>query len=70
MKIQGALAKFNKNHPKIAPFFKAVSAEGIHPGTVMELTITSPEGVTRTANIKVQESDLELLQTLMEMSKK
>ena len=70
MKMQAALAQFNKNHPKIAPFIKAVSADGVKPGTIIELTVTSPEGVARTANIKVQESDLELLRTLGEMSKK
>ena len=69
MKMQGALAQFNKNHPKIALFLKAVSAEGVKPGTIIEITVTTPEGVARTANLKVQESDLELLQSLSSMNK-
>lgn len=69
MKMQGALAQFNKNHPKIAPFFKAVQADGVRPGTIIEITVTTPEGTARTANLKVQESDLELLQSLSSMSK-
>lgn len=69
MKMQGALAQFNKNHPKIAPFLKAVQADGVRPGTIIEITVTTPEGAARTANLKVQESDLELLQTLSSMNK-
>lgn len=69
MKIQGALAQFNKNHPKISPFLKAVQADGVRPGTIIEITVTTPEGTARTANLKVQESDLELLQSLSSMSK-
>ncbi len=69
MKMQGALAQFNKNHPKIAPFLKAVQADGVRPGTIIEITVTTPEGTARTANLKVQESDLELLQSLGSMSK-
>lgn len=69
MKMQGALAQFNKNHPKIAPFLKAVQADGVRPGTIIEITVTTPEGTARTANLKVQESDLELLQSLSSMSK-
>lgn len=69
MKMQGALAQFNKNHPKIAPFLKAVQADGIKPGTIIEVTVTTPEGTSRTANLKVQESDLELLESLSSMNK-
>lgn len=67
--MQGALAQFNKNHPKIAPFLKAVQADGVRPGTIIEITVTTPEGTARTANLKVQESDLELLQSLSNMNK-
>ena len=69
MKLQGALAQFNKNHPKIAPFLKAVQADGIRPGSIIEITVTTPEGAARTANLKVQESDLELLRSLSEMNR-
>lgn len=70
MKMQAALSQFNKTHPRVAPFLKAVQADGIRPGTVIEITVTTPEGGSRTANIKVQESDLELLRSLSEMNKK
>ncbi|MEE1086727.1 MAG: hypothetical protein U0L05_06130 [Schaedlerella sp.] len=69
MKMQAALSQFNKNHPRVAPFLKAVQVDGIRSGTIIEITVTTPEGAARTANIKVQESDLELLRSLSEMNK-
>lgn len=65
MKMKSAMDQFNKTHPRVQPFFQAVRQEGIRPGTVMELKIVTPEGKEMVTNIKVQPSDLELLQTLM-----
>ena len=65
MKMKSSLEQFNKTHPRVQPFFKAVQAEGIRPGTVMELKVITPEGKEMVTNIKVQPSDLELLQSLM-----
>lgn len=64
---KAALDQFNKNHPKFMPFLKAVEADGIRPGTIMEITVTTPEGTSRTANIKVQQSDLDLFESLKSM---
>ena len=64
MKIKGAWDTFTRNHPKFMPFVKAVEADGIVPGTVLEITVKSPDGKERTANIKVQQSDLDLFESL------
>ena len=42
--IMRAWQKFTENHPKFPKFIRAVAAEGVREGTVMELTITTPEG--------------------------
>lgn len=41
---------------------------GIEEGTVIEITVTKPGGTPVRANIKLLDSDLELLRGLKEMS--
>jgi len=68
MKLQSALKTFNVNHPRVMPFFKAVGAEGVKEGMVIEMTVRTPEGKSMTSNIKVQQSDLELIETLKNLN--
>ncbi len=56
--------KFNQNHPKFTPFVKAVAANGLQVGTVIEVSITTPEGKNFATNIKVCESDLEMIEAI------
>ena len=69
MKIMSAKNRFTENHPKFVAFLKAVCAKGIEEGTVIEIQVTRPGEGLVTANIKVQQSDLELMQELRELAK-
>ena len=69
MKIMSAKSVFEGKHPKFVAFVKAVFSKGMEEGTVIEITVTKPEQEAVTANIKVQQSDLELLQELKELVK-
>jgi hypothetical protein len=69
MKIMNAKNKFTTNHPKFTAFLSTVFANGIEEGTVIEMTVTKPGEVPVTTNIRVQQSDLELLQELRELVK-
>ena len=69
MKIMSARNQFQENHPKFVSFLNAVFSGGIEEGTVIEITVTKPGQKAVTSNIRVQPSDLELLQTLREMGK-
>ena len=64
MKLKASLAQFNSNHPKVLPFLQSLEREGLAVGSVIEMKVTTPEGQTKMANIKVKESDLELLRSL------
>ena len=66
MKISGAWNTFKKNHPKFPAFCQAVSRKGIREGSIIEITFTTPEGEKIETNLKVKESDLELLKQLSE----
>ncbi len=67
MKIMSAKKQFTDNHPRFAAFLSAVLGKGIEEGTIIELKVTKPGQEAMVTNIKVQQSDLELLQELKEM---
>lgn len=70
MKLMSAKNKFTANHPKFAAFISAVFGTGIPEGTIIEITVTKPGQQPMTTNLKVLESDLELLQQLKELGEK
>lgn len=67
MKLISAKAQFERNHPKFVAFVKTIFSRPIQEGTIMEITVTRPGEAPLTANIKVQQSDLELLAELRNM---
>lgn len=67
MKLMSAKSKFEKSHPKFLAFLKHVFYRPVEEGTVMEFTITRPGEAPISANIMVQQSDLELLSELTEL---
>ena len=69
MKIMNAKNKFVENHPKFTAFLSAVYSRGIDAGTIIEITVTKPGTELITSNIRVQESDLELLRGLQNLGK-
>ena len=69
MKIMSAKKKFSSNHPKFEAFIKAVFAQGIEEGTIIEVTVQRPGNEPITTNIKVQQSDLELVEELKELAR-
>lgn len=68
LKLMSAKAQFERNHPKFMAFVKTIMSRPLEEGTVMEVTVTRPGEEPLTANIKVQQSDLELLAELKELS--
>ena len=61
MKIMNAKNKFTENHPKFVAFLNAVFSTGITEGTIIEITVTKPGEEAITTNMKVKQSDLDLL---------
>lgn len=67
MKLMSAKNTFAQNHPKFVAFLKAMFSDKIEEGTIIEISVQKPGQEKVTSNIKVQQSDLDLLQGLMEM---
>ncbi len=69
-KVRSAAEKFNTNHPKLLPFFGAVKNDAMTPGSVIEISVTNPSGDRIETNLRVQESDIELIKMLAEIGAK
>ena len=69
MKIMNAKNKFTENHPKFVAFLNTVFSTGITEGTVIEITVTKPGEAPITTNMKVKQSDLDLMNELKDLAK-
>lgn len=71
MKLMNAKKKFVENHPKVEAFVKAVFLSGgsIPEGTIIEISVTKPGEKTISTNLKVLQSDLELIDELHHLAK-
>ncbi len=71
MKLMAAKNKFVQNHPKFEAFVKAVflGNNAIPEGTVIEITVTKPGEQPISTNLRVQQSDLELVEELKNLAK-
>ncbi len=54
---------FNEQHPRVVPFFNAAAGR-IQEGSVIEITVTSPDGESIASNIRVTAEDLETVEIL------
>ncbi len=68
-KVMKAKETFDRNHPKFGPFLQAAHG-AVQEGSVIEISVTPPDGKPIVTNLRVQASDMELLCELMEMSQK
>ena len=66
-KMKEGLDRFRINHPKFPLFLKAVSQEALMEGTVIEITVTTPEGKNYCSNVKLKADDMEFLDSLKSM---
>lgn len=67
-KFKSSVERFRSNHPKFPLFVKAVSQDALTEGTIIEITVTSPEGKHYSSNIKLKADDIELMQMIRDMN--
>ena len=70
MKMMQAKNKFTENHPKFVQFLGAAFSGGIEEDTIIEISVQKPGQNRITSNIKVKQSDLELLAELKNLAGK
>lgn len=66
LKLLGAKKQFEENHPKFAAFAETIFSRPPEEGTILEVTVTRPGEKPVTANMKLLQADLELLESLKE----
>lgn len=69
MKLMNAKNKFRENHPKVVSFLENVFSRGVPEGTIIEMTVTRPGEEPITTNMKVKQSDLDLLSEINELAR-
>jgi len=67
MQIMAAWNTFKTNHPKFPAFEAAIQAQGIREDSIIEISVTDPDGKKTETNIKVKQSDIELFESLKNM---
>ena len=70
MKMMQAKNKFTENHPKFVQFLGVAFSGGIEEDTIIEISVQKPGQNKMTSNIKVKQSDLELLAELKNLAGK
>ncbi|MGN1164320.1 MAG: hypothetical protein ACI4S4_05880 [Candidatus Ornithospirochaeta sp.] len=71
MKLKGAWDTFSGNHPQFVKFLEYMASTPVEEGTVFALTVKRPDSEKEIkTNLKVSESDLELVKTLKAMAGK
>jgi hypothetical protein len=70
MNLMNMKNTFTAAHPKFESFIRTVLlGGGITEGTVIEVTVTKPGEAPVTTNLKVQESDLQMMEELKNITK-
>ena len=67
-KIKSGLDRFRANHPKFPLFLNAVAQNALVEGTVIEFTVTTPDGKKYCSNIKLNAEDIDFMSSLKSMS--
>lgn len=67
MKFKKNWEIFTANHPKFPAFMQAASQGMIVEDSVIDISITAPDGRKISTNMKINQSDLELFESLKNM---
>ena len=68
IRILQAKNKFGANHPKFMAFLKQVLVSGVEEGTIIEVTVTKPDGEPVTSNIRVTAEDMALFNSMKDLN--
>lgn len=69
MKLKGAWETFQTNHPQFLTFLQAVYPNGVKVGSVLDISITAPDGKPLRYRMTVSEQDMALFREMQELTK-
>ncbi|MBR5979232.1 MAG: hypothetical protein IK029_00385 [Oscillospiraceae bacterium] len=70
LKIRKMWGQFTAAHPKLLPYFREIRNSGyVGDGSVIDITVTSPDGRDLRYNMRVSSEDLELLRSIADIGR-
>lgn len=70
LRLKEAWERFRTNHPKFPMFLNVVSKQALVEGTLIEFSVTTPEGKNYSSNLRLTSSDMELVEQIKKMMAK
>ena len=64
MQLQQRIQTFQQDHPKFVPFIMAIKDNALQEGTVLGVTVTTPDGRNIESNIKLTANDIETIKMM------
>ena len=64
-RMNAAMQRFNRNHPKFGPFLRAAKDKALQEGSVIAVSVTAPDGETIETNLRVLPDDLDMMQEFL-----
>lgn len=61
LKFKERLGIFQEQHPNFRAFLHEVHVQALEPGTILEITATSPQGKKLVTNLRLTNEDLETI---------
>lgn len=62
VQLKPQIKQFRDRHPKFIQFFASVGRSGIREGSVLEVSITDPDGKKICTNMKLSAEDMKLIE--------
>lgn len=66
--LKSGIDRFRAGHPKFPLFLKAVSQDALREGSVVEISVTTPEGKNYCSNVRLNADDIELMDTFKNLN--
>ncbi|MBO7374420.1 MAG: hypothetical protein J6Z07_02695 [Lachnospiraceae bacterium] len=57
--------EFSTRHPKFVSFIGALKGRGVQEGSIIDITVTMPDGQQFQSNLKLTAEDIEMIRSLM-----
>ena len=57
--------EFSVRHPKFVSFIQALKGRGVTEGSIIDITVTMPDGEKFQSNLKLSAEDIEMIRSLM-----
>lgn len=69
LKLKDQLKAFTGRHPGFTSFVRAIRRKGLPEDSILDLTITTPDGKTMSTNLRLSAEDIAFVRTISELGK-